>query len=1026
MFLTGIGTAHAQNVWVSSCEIEGTYHEHAIRIPGLINVFLYASVDFTADATVCYDSEASGNSSITTDLGFYWNTETSPIHTAALTVTDSGTTAEDRCEYREHTWTENDFSPGKYDFWCRVKAPNGGDADSTPANNEKKTTYAVGPDLTVKWVPAHNPFMRSGANPEIDGDKVTYQVMVCNWGTDRAENFRVGWYYNRVPGGEEVADVFETVDYLEPHKGMVSMAKCFHLLDIDIGFWDIVGSLFDLGKKIFNMIKDGDPNPWDEDHEEFQKCYGCVVVTHRRAPTPDGHYATYVMADEGNLVGESKEDNNVSAPMYYTVGPVDLAVTNVDVTVSDFPPYSITYDVEVCNFGFKTADLFWIDVYYNRPTDQSPALLQPGDQNEGYTYLKYNECLNHVFTYDNAPPTPFAEIPYGSTDLQSEIFDVYRSWVQVESDEWLYDKDRNNNLYGAIYIQVPGGVIPGGLCKDEDEDGYSVGIDCPAEGPPQDCDDTDPSTYPGAAEICGDGLDQNCNETPDDCCDGVDCCDEDGDGWPSGPDCRVEDCNDMDPNISPGTREICADGIDQDCDGFPDDCCEGVFCCDQDNDGFGVGADCPDPQDCDDENPAAGDPGAEEICQDNQDNNCNDLIDENCEGSFCWDRDGDGYGVGVGCAPPGKRDCNDDDPNIPADQEDCSNAIDDDCNTLINDGCDNCMDFDGDGWYVGDGDDPNCTDRQKDCDETNDAINPGAPESCDDLIDNNCNGVINEAPSAGNPCKDPDCVRACLPADYVDSESIAASCDSACEACVASCPDFDCYDLDGDGWPAGTSCSGVDCDDEDDSVNPGAFEECDQLDNDCDGTADDGYVNRPTPDHVCPNVQCVLDCMAGGTSRQDCMDVDCAGTIQDCIDHDGDGWGVGPDCVGGEDPNDSDPSTYPGAEEICGDGIDQSGDGWPDEGCTLCTDHDGDGFGVGPFCSVRDCNDEDDAVYPGASERCSGRDLNCDGYAPINSACETGCDCSHAGGSPVGRWPETTLLLLLGLWLFRRRRTCRR
>jgi len=140
----------------------------------------------------------------------------------------------------------------------------------------------------------------------------------------------------------------------------------------------------------------------------------------------------------------------------------------------------------------------------------------------------------------------------------------------------------------------------------------------------------------------------------------------------------------------------------------------------------------------------------------------------------------------------------------------------------------------------------------------------------------------------------------------------------------------------------------------------------------------------------------------------------------DCIDHDFDGWGVGPDCAV-EDCNDNDPSIYPGAPEICGDGIDQNCDGVVDDGCILCIDHDGDGYGVGPYCDVRDCNDDDPNIYPGAPEICGTKDMNCDGIPPMRP-CES-CSCSHGGGSPLSHWPTATLMLLvLGALLRRARR----
>lgn len=51
------------------------------------------------------------------------------------------------------------------------------------------------------------------------------------------------------------------------------------------------------------------------------------------------------------------------------------------------------------------------------------------------------------------------------------------------------------------------GPSDSGACPDGDGDGVSV-----CDG---DCDDADPLTYPGAAEICGDGVDNGCGMDPD-------------------------------------------------------------------------------------------------------------------------------------------------------------------------------------------------------------------------------------------------------------------------------------------------------------------------------------------------------------------------------------------------------------------------------------------------------------------------------------------------------------------------------
>ena len=102
---------------------------------------------------------------------------------------------------------------------------------------------------------------------------------------------------------------------------------------------------------------------------------------------------------------------------------------------------------------------------------------------------------------------------------------------------------------------------------DSDGDGYPP---CGHLGSAFDCDDGDPTVYPGefVFDTC-DGIDNNCSGTADSPAlyvDDGDSVDDDGDGWTE----SAGDCNDCRADINPGAIEI-ADGIDNDCGGGIDD-----------------------------------------------------------------------------------------------------------------------------------------------------------------------------------------------------------------------------------------------------------------------------------------------------------------------------------------------------------------------------------------------------------------------------------------------------------------------
>jgi hypothetical protein len=158
-----------------------------------------------------------------------------------------------------------------------------------------------------------------------------------------------------------------------------------------------------------------------------------------------------------------------------------------------------------------------------------------------------------------------------------------------------------------------------------------------------------------------------------------------------------------------------------------------------------------------------------------------------------------------------------------------------------------------------------------DCNDSNASVNPGATEICDG-IDNNCNSLTDEDLIALlNPNQMGVCAgskKTCEGASgwVVDYSSIATyepvetTCDTLDNDCDAAVDEnltttyYQDADIDTYGnpsvsqnvclQPAGYVLDGTDCNDSNASVNPGATEICDGIDNNCNSLTDEGGVCR--------------------------------------------------------------------------------------------------------------------------------------------------------------------------------------
>jgi hypothetical protein len=750
------------------------------------------------------------------------------------------------------------------------------------------------------------------------------------------------------------------------------------------------------------------------------------------------------------------DDNNanIHAPVSYFIDNDHdgFGSTTSALVCSETAPVGFSTNSNDCNdndASVHALQSYYVDADGDGFGSSTTALLCSSTAPVGYAVLNSDCNDNDATVHSLQPYFVDADLDgFGSTTVAMLCSSVATSGYSTNNTD-CNDNDASVNTPQPYYVDADGDTYGAGsvvsLCSSTAPAGYSVNN--------TDCNDNNAAINPGASEVCN-GIDDNCNGSVDE---GLTFAtyyqDVDGDGFgglntistcngaPSGYVSNNTDCNDNDATVhTPQPYYADVDG-----DGYGAGPVV-LLCSSTAPNGYSVNN-----TDCNDGN-ANIYPTANEQCN-NIDDNCDGLIDNGVVTStFYQDADNDGVGNAavsvVACAAPvgyvlQSGDCNDNDASVQTPQPYYVDADGDTYGAgsvvLL------CSSTAPTGYSV----------NNTDCNDASASVHPGAAEVCNG-IDDNCDGSIDEgltfvtyyvdadgdgfgAGVGTSLCSNPG-------AGYVTNNTDCNDNDA-----TVNTPQPYYLDADGDGYGAGSvvsfcsstaplsySVNNTDCNDGAAAINPGATEVCNGIDDNCNGSVDEGltfvtYYVDADGDGFGAGVGTSLCSNPGAgysLDNTDCNDNDASVHAPQSyfVDADGDGFGSTTTALvcsstatagystNNTDCNDANAAINPSATEVC-NGIDDNCNGSIDEGLTFVVyyaDLDGDTYGnfansvstcngapVGYVLNSGDCNDAVAAINPGATEICAnGIDDNCNGS--VDEGCTAGCTNAPTANAGTG------------------------